>query len=157
MRHGPRRGKFDVCNIDFRAKCGDEAGGSASLTDRLVSGVMSSQVLYRCTSALHLAAHTTSTIKPLSPESCTLPKKPKPLFLYPQVLNRLQASFLGFARSILGGKKKGGGGWVDNVKEGQALQVCFTVCVVMALIILIIMIFMLVSIAIPCITPLLSA
>jgi len=154
MRHGPHRGKFDVCNIDFRAKCGDEAGGSASLTDRLVSGVMSSQVLYRCTSALHFAAHATSTIKLLSPESCTLPKS---LFLYPQVLNRLQASFLGFARSILGGKKKGGGGWVDNVKEGQALQVCFTVCAVMALIILIIMIFMLVSFAIPCITPLLSA
>ncbi len=73
------------------------------------------------------------------------------------MLNHLQASFLGFARSILGGKKKGGGGWVDNVKEGQALQVCFTVFAMMALIILIIMMFMLVSIAIPCITPLLSA
>jgi hypothetical protein len=47
------------------------------------------------------------------------------------ILTLLQASFLGFARSILGGKKKGGSGWVDNVKEGQALQVCSDVCVVM--------------------------
>jgi hypothetical protein len=34
-----------------------------------------------------------------------------------------QASFLGFARSILGGKKKGAAGCVENIKEGQPLQV----------------------------------
>jgi len=96
-----------VDNMVCRAVSADEAGGGASLADRLVSGVMSSQVQHAFFYLIHVK------------QGCT-PRMSKPY-------TRSQASFFGFARSILGGKKKAGGaGWVDNVKEGHTLQVCAT-------------------------------